>query len=119
MNSIPQILAGFKPGLVLNSFLHATQVMHMQGCAWQLLIAELEKRNVGAITSAENLHLTETHISMTVATSDGSYMVRVLHYIAGGERFEVRITELKHHSVLNTFKLSKLQPSGLPDDIAD
>lgn len=49
---------------------------------------------------------------MHVETPHGDYGMRISENDDG---FEIRISELTNYQVINTFTLSKQQPSGLPD----
>lgn len=79
----------------------------------ELLVDTLETENVSAIYTIKNLFIFGNIIDLHVATSHGDYGMRISE--TAEALFEVRITNLSTFVALNTFTLSKNQPSGLPE----
>lgn len=79
----------------------------------ELLVDALEAQSVSAIYTIKNLFIFGNIVDLHVATSHGDYGMRISENAEA--IFEVRITNLSTFVVLNTFTLSKKQPSGLPE----
>lgn len=79
----------------------------------ELLVDTLEAEDVSAIYTIKNLFIFGNIVDLHVATSHGDYGMRISENAE--EIFEVRITNLTTFVALNTFTLSKKQPSGLPE----
>ena len=107
-----QLFSGFIENLASKTFTHLVEEMGFSSNPVELLNNALIDADVTAIYKVKNLFILGNIVDVHVETPQGDYGMRISE---NDDSFELRISELTNYQVINTFTLSKLQPSGLPD----
>ena len=106
------LFSGFIENLASKTFTHLVEEMGFSSNPVELLNKALIDAEVTAVYRAKNLFIFGNIVDVHVETPHGDYGMRISE---NDDSFELRISELTNYQVINTFTLSKLQPSGLPD----
>ena len=80
----------------------------------ELFVDALAGTGVTAIYKVANLFIIGNIVDLHVDTPQGKFGMRITENEVE-QLFEIRITNMQDYSVIETFTLSKVEPSGLPD----
>lgn len=112
MKTESKLFNGFIDNRASKTFALLVKEMGFSSDPVELLADTLSGIDVTAIYTVKNLFIIGNIVDLHVATPEGDYGMRITENEDG---YEVRISELTNYQLINTFTLSKLQPSGLPD----
>ena len=112
MKTDSKLFNGFIDNRASKTFALLVKEMGFSSDPVELLADTLSGIDVTAIYTVKNLFIFGNIVDVHVETPHGDYGMRISENDDG---FEIRISELTNYQVINTFTLSKQQPSGLPD----
>lgn len=114
MKAESQLLKNFtdnRQSRLLGSYLEDIQ---LSVCPIIRFCDELEALSVQDIYRIKNFTMLDNIVDVHFVTSHGTYSLRFIESKTK-DTFTVMVVNLENYTTLNTFTLSKQQPSGLPD----
>lgn len=112
MKTESDLFNGFTDNRASKTFALLVKEMGFSNDPVELLVNTLSGVGVTAIYVVKNLFIIGNIVDLHVVTPEGDYGMRITENEDG---YDVRVSELTSYQLINTFTLSKLHPSGLPD----